>query len=384
LQRKPAILSAGTSIPGERLKFIAFPPASFIAKGASPLALHVGLEATGEKPALKISRAQSLPNVDGPLFDHCGYLSGFNLSTGIPSLEGDLEVNTLLGTEFQDLVQAFGHDLKRTICSLDAEAEITDIPLEEQTDSGAESVVEEESRPEGIDESDGGIEQEALTTSPVLQAEASLEDSTPIGMESRPEQSFPWMVTLVVLVTLSLLLGLYWRRKSVPDNSAPQTDPVEPATEQLVVPTQERSPETCFTVLQVEDDSLLTQFEEGCDTLIMLEGTGTSGQAFRCSKAVFADQFQFELVDSDDNGNLFDTGDKSLLRASIEGISGDDGWVIMVSIPGAGARINIAGITIRGVPCLPGEKMHLSPGDELLLGSSRFIVKLIGRQGRTA
>jgi hypothetical protein len=129
----------------------------------------------------------------------------------------------------------------------------------------------------------------------------------------------------------------------------------------------------------VEDDSLLPQFEEGCEALLLLEGTTTSGKAFRCSKAVCSDQFQFGLVDSDDNGVRFETGDKSQLRARIEGMSGDNGWVLMVSIPGAGA-----GISIRGVPCLPEEKMHIKPGNELVLGSSRFIVKLIGRQERTA
>lgn len=91
LVRPPAVLAATPPAADAVLHLAAFPPAEQIAAGAAPLWLPARAgdlrPAPDEAPTAGDDGAGPLPNVSGPLLDHCGHLAGYSLADGVPGMQ---------------------------------------------------------------------------------------------------------------------------------------------------------------------------------------------------------------------------------------------------------------------------------------------------------
>ncbi len=180
LNRPGTVLSLDTPVDGERLSFVAFPPADELASGAEPIREHVRQAVQLDKVA--ISTETPLPNLNGALLDGCGYLAGLVLATGEPSLARDVQPGVILRPRLGEALAELEVTPIRRACrstSTGAAHSLQDSSGEAETANGPQMLDPDDLQPAGPDLS---------LTEPTANEHSPNRDSPkPVENEATPE-----------------------------------------------------------------------------------------------------------------------------------------------------------------------------------------------------
>ena len=390
LARSPVILSSRTLRVGDQLHYAAFPSAEKIAEGDQPLGITVFLKQVDKSSGALLFDGAQLPNLSGAIFDDCGQLAAVSLPQGIASLEEE-ELPLTLPAK----------DLRRILESMDLATGLAQGQCADQTKQSAEP---RQAPPEKPGEANTPLPTDTSEPDPVeadpkqvpapvaVPEQIAPQPARPTGIAPGDLQQqtdaqklnkdlrFTILITFAVIAVL-LMLMLFIKKSGKDDKNRQNgyAAPVEPETEQLW-PRGENQRQSGFPVLDINTLSEAPPLPEGFDAMVLIEGRYRDGGDFICHRGVNPGNIRLDINLSDSAGLEIDDvgrGDvgsgQALVR--LESKETDGVYRLTLSNPAGGSRVEI-----RGIPCLPGECLHIEPLDEISLAKLRFSVRLLGRK----
>ena len=395
LARSPVTLSSRTLRAGDQLHFAAFPSAEKIAAGDQPLGITVFLEQVDKSSGALLFDGAQLPNLSGAIFDDCGQLAAVNLPRGIASLEQEERPRTLPANDLRRILESMdlAAGLAQGQCANQTKqnAESRQVPAEKPREADAPPPTEP-SEPDPVEADPKPIPAPVAVPEQIAPQPARPTGIAPGDLQQQTDaqklnkgRRFTILITFAVIAVLLMLM--LFIKKTGKDDINRQNDhaaPVEPETEQLW-PRGEDQRQSGFTVLARDTltGNTLTgapPLPEGFDAMVLIEGRYRDGGDFICHRGVNPGNIRLDINLSDSAGlQIHDVGSgdvgsgQALFR--LESKETDGVYRLTLSIPAGGTRVEISGI-----PCLPGECLHIEPLDEISLAKLRFSVRLLGRK----
>lgn len=364
LRRAPARFAAAPGSDGDELRIGAFPPAEQLRSGMGPLWIPVRLSANERARIYGLDPEATMPNVSGPLFNHCEQWVGYGLAAGEASLD----------TRFQPIV-LFARDLARELEALGVTPPTGECPSppvaqesEPRATTGKDPVADE---PDPAQEpvepiaAENGAERETTAPEPAT-VEAQVPATEAPGSEagiSPAGTGKGWPSVLLLGVSSALLLSaiamlaLIWRQRGARSSSAGEPDT------RVLARGRPRSPADAES-----DASGSDALPPGCDGALVLRGQDPEGRPLDARAPADSEGFSLR-VGRRDADLVLDEASVSREHALIEGRPG----AITLSDLGSSN-----GTRVAGVPALPGERLFVGENDVIMLGDNRLRLAWIG------
>ncbi len=355
--RRPGIrLSRIHDLYADGTHFQAFPPARLIAAGAPPLKVPMQV-------------GEPLPYLTGAILDGCGHLSGMTLAIDLQKPVPGQAPLIFDGDVLRDTFESLQIRVPSAACVLPpGEAEESEVQLPatqpdaRAADTAQAAEVDQEPAP--------SPEPSANNTEPAPQALV-----TP---DPRPASDvIPWWLQaagLVVLLALAWGIFRNFRKHARKPAANPSAGPVQPASDEPdTVQLSGRSEAHVVAPRSGRDgeDALpdLGDLPAGCNGLVVLEGDMGGGRKSRYFRAV--DTSQFELVIGRGEADIRIENSAISRRHAL--LACGNGAMTLSDLGSSN------GLYIDGVPCLPGEVMHVQPGAGLCFGDVCLTIELLKR-----
>jgi hypothetical protein len=385
LQRPGITLSESAPVLEQEFHLTAFPPAEYIAKGAPPLWAPVKfIESIGDAQ-FSISPTTPLPYVSGPILDACGYLTGINLASGPPSLKPGGPTLTIFADELRRSLESTRIISSIASCEPPSRAKTPPPELVQESTLNTPASISLERTPQRTDPELVGPEVYNPHI-PRKRLNPFQGSATPPHQLQPPVRPSIWRVIPWWMIVLGMIIvaALTWKgysfvrqhkndlRKVIAAHSTTgaQAASGEPDTALLATASVAGGTHPRAAPGNESDLPDIDTLPDGCDAILMVEGTIDSDNRFK--RYCFVDSRHVNVVIGRGDADI-NIQHPVISRHHVRLESNRDD----TTISDLGSR---SGTFLNGTPCLEGEVMYVEADDELVLGDLQVRFSFIRKE----